>query len=125
MMSNSSGNSGLARSWYGASIRDFLTADTKSILGELATYAGDGHFASQRDAWNAQIEILGRELQKLDGWIFFEFNIPRMGRRVDVILVLGSVIFALEFKIGESNYDRTSIDQVWDYALDLKNFHEA
>ncbi len=48
-----------------------------------------------------------------------------MGRRVDVILVIGSVVFALEFKVGETAYDRAAIEQVWDYALDLKNFHEA
>jgi hypothetical protein len=118
-------NSGLARSWYGADIACFLQTDSQSILGKLATHAGDGHFASQRDAWLAQIDILHRVLRGFEGWIFFEFNIPRMGRRVDTILVLGSTIFALEFKVGEKNYDRAAIEQVWDYALDLKNFHEA
>jgi hypothetical protein len=118
-------SSGLARSWYGAAIRDFLHTDSQSILGSLAQHAGDGHFAAQRDAWLSQIDILRRELHGLDGWVFFEFNIPRMGRRVDTILVLGPVIFALEFKVGEKVYDRAAIEQVWDYALDLKNFHEA
>lgn len=118
-------NPGLARSWYGAAIRDFLTSETDDILGKLSRHAGDGHFADQRDAWIAQIDLLHAQLKGLEGWIFFEFNIPRMGRRVDVILVLGSVIFALEFKVGESAYDRSAIDQVWDYALDLKNFHEG
>ena len=124
-MSTVVSNSGLARSWYGAAIRDFLQADNDSILGKLATHAGDGHFASQRDAWLEQFKILRATLTGLDGWIFFEFNIPRMGRRVDTILVHGPVIFALEFKVGEKSYDRAAIEQVWDYALDLKNFHEA
>jgi len=124
-MSNVVSNSGLARSWYGAAIGDFLTSDADDILGKLSRHAGDGHFADQRDAWLAQINLLHAQLKGLDGWVFFEFNIPRMGRRVDVILVLGSVIFALEFKVGETTYDRSAIDQVWDYALDLKNFHEA
>ena len=48
-----------------------------------------------------------------------------MGRRIDVVLVIGSVIFAIEFKVGEKTFDRSAIDQVWDYGLDLKNFHEA
>src|SRR5206468_9615868 len=56
---------------------------------------------------------------------FFEFNIPRMGRRIDVVVVSGPVIFAIEFKVGEKVFDRSAIDQVWDYGLDLKNFHEA
>jgi len=124
-MSNVVNNSGLARYWYGAAIADFLTSDRIDILGQLSQHAGDGHFSDQRDAWLTQIELLQAQLKGLDGWIFFEFNIPRMGRRVDVILVLGSVIFALEFKVGESTYDRAAIEQVWDYALDLKNFHEA
>ena len=118
-------NSGLARSWYGAAIADFLTSDADDVLGKLARHAGDGHFSDQRDAWLAQIALLHSQLKGLDGWVFFEFNIPRMGRRVDVILVIGSVVFALEFKVGETTYDRAAIEQVWDYALDLKNFHEA
>jgi len=48
-----------------------------------------------------------------------------MGRRIDVVLVIERVIFAVEFKVGEKTFDRSAIDQVWDYGLDLKNFHEA
>jgi hypothetical protein len=118
-------NSGLARFWYGAPISDFVVTDADVILGKLCLHAGDGHFSDQREAWLAQIALLRAHLNGLEGWVFFEFNIPRMGRRVDVILVLSSVIFALEFKVGETTYDRVAIEQVWDYALDLKNFHEA
>ncbi len=124
-MSNPVSKSGLARFWYGAAIGEFLDSDADDILGKLSRHAGDGHFADQRDAWLAQIDLLHSQLRGLEGWVFFEFNIPRMGRRVDVILVLGSVIFALEFKVGDTTYDRAAIEQVWDYALDLKNFHEA
>lgn len=115
----------LARYWYGDPIAGFLASDANEILGKLSRHAGDGHFSDQRDAWLSQIELLQAQLTGFEGWVFFEFNIPRMGRRVDVILVLGSVIFALEFKVGEKTYERVAIDQVWDYALDLKNFHEA
>jgi hypothetical protein len=48
-----------------------------------------------------------------------------MGRRIDVVLLIGPVVFVIEFKVGEKTFDRAAIDQVWDYALDLKNFHEA
>jgi len=124
-MANMVSSPGLARFWYGAAIDDFLSQNENQILGQLAHHAGDGHFADQRNAWIEQTRLLQHELQGLHGWVFFEFNIPRMGRRVDVILVLGSAIYALEFKVGESTYDRVAIEQVWDYALDLKNFHEA
>lgn len=124
-MSSVVAKSVLARAWYAAPTRDFQAESSDSIIGKLAEHAGDGHFSTQQAAWRSQIEILRKQLKGLDGWLFFEFNIPRMGRRVDVILVLGPAIFALEFKVGERTYDRAAIDQVWDYALDLKNFHEA
>jgi hypothetical protein len=54
-----------------------------------------------------------------------EFNIPRMGSRVDAVLLIGPVVFVVEFKVGEAAFDRAAVDQVWDYSLDLKNFHEA
>ena len=57
--------------------------------------------------------------------MFLEFNIPRMGRRIDAVLLIGPVVFVIEFKVGESTFDRAAVDQAWDYALDLKNFHEA
>lgn len=113
------------RFWYGAAIQDFLATDINVILGRLSRHAGDGHFVDQRNAWLDQIHILKSQLQGLDGSLFFEFNIPRMGARVDTILLLNSVVFVLEFKVGERKYDRAAIEQVWDYALDLKNFHEA
>jgi hypothetical protein len=59
------------------------------------------------------------------GSIYFEYSIPRMGQRIDVIILIGAVIFVLEFKIGEKEYSSSAIDQVMDYALDLKNFHES
>jgi hypothetical protein len=61
----------------------------------------------------------------LTGALFLEFNIPRMGRRIDAVLLVGPVVFVIEFKVGESEFERAAVDQVWDYALDLKNFHEA
>lgn len=80
---------------------------------------------AQRNAWLDQIVILKATLPGLTGTLFLEFNIPRMGRRVDVVLVIGAAVVVLEFKVGERTYYREDIDQVWDYALDLKNFHQA
>lgn len=48
-----------------------------------------------------------------------------MGKRIDVVLLIGSVIFVLEFKIGEKEFTTYALNQAWDYALDLKNFHET
>ena len=72
-----------------------------------------------------EIEILKRTLADHEGWVYFEFSIPRMGKRIDVVLIVKSVIFVLEFKVGEDHFPLHAIDQVTDYALDLKNFHEG
>src|SRR5437763_904423 len=113
------------RFWYGATIPEFLGSQTDAVVGQLAVNCDFALLPTQRDAWLAQIEFLRSQLIGLSGSIFFEFNIPRMGRRIDVVLVIGAVVFAIEFKVGEKVFDRSAIDQVWDYGLDLKNFHEA
>ena len=88
----------------------------------------NGNFAllpTQKDAWLAQIRLLQDRLVGLTGALFLEFNIPRMGRRIDAVLLVDPVVFVIEFKVGASEFERAAVDQVWDYALDLKNFHEA
>jgi hypothetical protein len=73
-----------------------------------------------------QIDVLQQELSGLNaGTIFFEFAIPRMGKRADVVLLLAGTVFVVEFKVGSDTFDRAAIDQVHDYALDLKNFHRG
>jgi Uncharacterized conserved protein (DUF2075) len=113
------------RFWYGASIADFVATSTEKIVGQLTLNSSFDIDRTQAAAWLAEIEFLQKELSDLAGSIFFEFNIPRMGRRIDVVLVVGPAVVAIEFKVGEKTFDRSAIDQVWDYGLDLKNFHEA
>ena len=116
----------LARSYYQANIADFLEEDPDKVLGELAH---NHHFAldiSQKNAWLEQIEHLKQNLaRQYSGKIFFEFSVPRMGKRVDVVLLINNVVFVLEYKAGAKKYDRYAMDQALDYALDLKNFHEG
>ena len=114
-----------SRAWYSASISEFLQTQSAAIIGQLATNGEFSLLATQRDAWLAQIGFFQDNLAGLSGALFLEFNIPRMGRRIDAVLLIGPVVFVIEFKVGESAFDRAAVDQVWDYALDLKNFHEA
>src|SRR5947208_3223242 len=113
------------RFWYGASVAEFVGTSAEKIVGQLTLNSSFDIDRTQAAAWLAEIEFLQSKLSGLAGSILFEFNIPRMGRRIDVVLVIGPVIFAIEFKVGEKTFDRAAIDQVWDYGLDLKNFHEA
>ena len=96
----------------------------------LGVLAGSTSFAletSQRDAWKEQIEILHQVLPPYRdvGHVYFEYSVPRLGKRIDVILLIRHVLFVVEFKVGESEFPSHARDQVWDYALDLKNFHET
>ena len=113
------------RAWYGASIAEFLQSQPDAVIGRLARNSDFALLPTQKDAWLEQIRLLQTCLVGLAGSLFLEFNIPRMGRRIDAVLLIGPVVFVIEFKVGESVFERAAVDQVWDYALDLKNFHEA
>jgi hypothetical protein len=115
----------LPRAWYGDSIAEFLKNDSATIVGRLTSNCDFAVLPEQRDAWLEQIRLLKGQLDGLTGAIFLEFSIPRMGRRIDAVLLINGLIFVLEFKVGETVSDRAPLDQVWDYALDLKNFHQA
>ena len=112
--------------YYFESFSCFLNQDAESILGSLS---GQNEFdltLEQRDAWNQEITIMKKVVGSLgtDGSIIFEYTIPRLGKRVDVILLLEGIVFTIEFKVGAKDFLVNDKEQVWDYALDLKNFHE-
>ncbi len=113
------------RAWYSATVPEFLGTSPVEIVGRLVGNSDFAVLPTQRDAWLQQIHLLGEALRGIDGSLFLEFSIPRMGRRIDAVAIIGPVVFALEFKVGGTTFDRSAIDQVWDYALDLKNFHQA
>jgi hypothetical protein len=115
----------MARAYYDAPIASFLNETSHSILGKLSEHHGFDLEEQQREAWKAQINLLKQVLVGISGHGFFEFTIPRMGKRVDVILLINGIIFVLEFKIGEKKYPSGALEQVMDYALDLKNFHKT
>lgn len=114
-----------SRAWYGGEISEFRSADPDTVFGILAKNPDFDLATTQKAAWLEQITFLQKNLDGMNGTLYLEFNIPRMGSRVDAVLLIGSVVFVVEFKVGEASFDRAAVDQVWDYALDLKNFHEA
>ncbi len=115
----------MKREYYSDTISNFLNSSSDEILGILVTNNDFALEQTQRDAWLEEIKILKEVLGTHTGSIYFEYSIPRMGKRIDVLLIIGQAIFVLEFKVGESEFHSYSIDQVCDYALDLKNFHET
>lgn len=116
----------MTRSYYSKSISDFLTDDADKILGQLIRNHSFATENLQRNAWIKQIEILKSKLTSFErGQIYFEFSIPRMGKRVDNIIILDDFIFVIEFKVGDNEYQKHAIEQTVDYCLDLQNFHEG
>ena len=115
----------MKREYYSDSISNFLGSSFEKILGTLSDNNDFALIQTQRDAWRTQIVELQNILTPFQGSIYFEYSIPRMGRRIDVVLLIGPVIFVLEFKVGEREFSTYALDQVCDYALDLKNFHDT
>jgi hypothetical protein len=113
----------LDQAWFQAPIVDFNEMPEAEIIGRLTINSQHAIDTSQTEAWNSEIALLKQVLVGLRGHVLMEFDIPRMGRRIDAVVVIGAVAFVIEFKVGTSTFDRIAIEQVWDYALDLKNFH--
>lgn len=115
------------RCLYNNEIKDFLNESVNSILGILSRNYHGTVQSTQTDAWLEEIIIIQnllKSLNNIDGQIIFEYDIPRLGKRIDVTLLINGIIFCLEFKVGESRILEADVDQVLDYALDLKYFHK-
>ncbi len=112
------------RSYYSNDLGGFLHDDADSVLGKLAVASEHSPTQEQKGAWVGEIQILREAMRGFaSGHVFLEFTIPRMGKRADAVLIFSGVVFVVEFKVGETKYQKADIDQCVDYALDLKNFH--
>src|SRR5512135_1232161 len=103
----------MKREYYSDTIQNFLKAEPDEILGKLTRNSDFDLGQAQRDSWLQEIAILNEKLAGQKGTIYFEYSIPRMGRRIDVLLLIGPVIFVIEFKIGSQEFALAAIDQVW------------
>lgn len=111
--------------WYGATIAEFLSAQPEAVLGALAGASTFGDDLDQKGAWIEEIDLLRSSLAGHAGWLYLEFDVPRLGARIDAVVVTGAAVVPIEFKVGEREFRRADLEQAWDYGLDLKNFHAA
>ena len=111
--------------YYSSSVTSFLAEGPSSILGILTSAHAHDLEVTQRGAWEAEIGILKAVLDGIPGTLFLDFVVPRLGSRIDAVLISGPAVFPIEFKCGESQFRTADLNQAWDYALDLKNFHAA
>lgn len=111
------------RAYYTADRKKFYSDTKDHIIGELAQHHNFDLLQDQTGAWQEQIDLLREILEVIPKFtLFLEFHIPRIGKRVDAIIVVSGILFVIEFK-SKATFDRADIEQVEDYALDLKNFH--
>lgn len=115
------------RCLYHSDIKTFFETEEDALFGILCDGYHGAALTTTREAWKNEIYILKEKLKpwkNSNGRIIFEYDIPRLGKRIDVVLLLQGIVFCLEFKVGQSQIIENDIDQVLDYALDLKNFHK-
>lgn len=112
------------RHYYHNTITEFLSQSFDAIWAQLTAVGRGDLLHTQKQAWAEQIKTLKVHLSGFSGDIFFEYSIPRMGKRIDAVLLIDGIVFVVEFKVGAKEFAGADINQVWDYALDLKYFHE-
>ena len=116
------------RFFYRNSIYGFLHQNDDEIFGVLSRNDEYDTAFTQKSAWLEEIKTMKNALLPYannKAWIIFEYTIPRLGKRIDVVVLLRERVFVIEFKAGETEFLHHDVDQVMDYALDLKNFHQG
>lgn len=113
-----------SRCYYSADLFQFLHENPQTILGIICENDSFSETTLlQKNTWSEEINILQKEFARFDeGRIIFEYTIPRICKRVDVVFLHKNVVYLLEFKCGETEYKKGANEQVLDYALDLQNF---
>lgn len=113
------------KAYYYNSIPGFIGDAPTSIVGQLVRHSFEVN-KGQTDAWEKQISELQRRLGDcgIEGDIIFEYDIVRLGKRIDIILLIRHMVFSLEFKNGKNVFTAQDAQQAEDYAVDIKNFHK-
>jgi len=113
------------KAYYCNSIPGFIKDKSESIIGQLVRHSFEIN-KDQSDAWERQVTELQNRLEAcgMEGDIIFEYDIVRLGKRIDVILLIRHMVFSLEFKNGKEIFTAQDAQQAEDYAVDIKNFHK-
>jgi hypothetical protein len=104
----------MPNAYYSSSIVDFLKARPDEVLGTMARSSTFPIEPPQMAAWIEGISILHQCLGGLNGWLHLEFAVPRIGSRIDAVVIVQDTIFVVEFKAGEKVFKRQDYNQAWD-----------
>jgi len=116
----------IPRAYFHCDAHTFICASEAEIYHDLVHNSLQFDLTAQQEmAWTEEIKILKKVMSGLGrGYLALEYTIPRMGKRIDSVIICDGYIFLIEFKVFETSYKKYAVDQVVDYALDLHNFHE-
>lgn len=107
-------------------VEDFCRMTKGEFIGKLTTKHSFNHtslLSTQNDAWKKEYDDLHQILQGKSGRILFEYSIPGLPKTIDIVLLMGGVIFVIEYKAGYKEYAEQDKRQTNGYALRLKFFH--
>lgn len=117
------------RTYYESTIEEFVSwksaKDIVDFLTESDETSETYELHLQKKAWSNQIGILKKYLSGKTGHIVFEYILSRVNMRIDVVLLMNGIVYSLEFKNNETQFNKEDIDQAEGYGYALKNFYEA
>ncbi|MBR0647462.1 DNA/RNA helicase domain-containing protein [Plastoroseomonas hellenica] len=118
------------RAWLSLSVREFAAVPDATIAAHLAAAQARRHAAiepAQMNAWEATAALLRRALVGApEAWrILFEYDLLRLERRIDAVLLTDRAILVIEVKHRGTTHEAAALAQAEDYALDLFDFHAA
>jgi hypothetical protein len=116
------------RAWLSLSVTEFSAMSARDVAARLAHAQASRHATlelTQRHAWEAAAMLLHDALRDADpSWrVLFEYDLLRLEKRADVVILTDRAILVLEFKHGAGRYAGQDLRQAEDYALDLHDFH--
>ena len=123
--------------YYRATLSEFVDADPTGVGSVLTSkYAADGYFqllSTQSVSWEISLPMLQKSLRKVSclvpdagNWgVLLEYPLYRLRRRIDLVVIAGDLLFVVELKVGADRAELADINQVEEYALDLRDFHKA
>jgi len=115
------------RAWFSCTGAELVRREVEDTVGRLSSAGGKRGLAGTPDqefAWARQVSALRAALEDAGGaaWtVALEYDLLRLEKRVDAVIVTDRAILVLEFKTGAPN--AAMLAEAEDYALDLRDFH--
>ncbi len=123
----------MRQAYYSNTLSNFLSDSADAIVGQLNLGITDYKYIWTRTtaSWSTSIQIfkdnfseLIKEYGSAKNWtLLLEYEIPRLLRRIDAVLIADDIIFVIEYKDDRKEYRVADKRQAEDYAMDLQDFH--